>query len=92
MNIRRTYFWMALLLLALGLGLGSLSLLLDLSGFFGGMFQGAAVMLLVLAAYVFGRYIWWERGQDSADAKSTEWLPSRDGNKALPTRDSEGQS
>ncbi|WP_461170804.1 hypothetical protein [Arthrobacter sp. Z1-15] len=90
MNIRRTYLWMALLLLALGLGLGSLYLLLDLSGFFGGMCSGAAVMLMILAAYVFGRYIWWERGKDRTDG--TEWLPSRDRNDWLPSRKREGRS
>ena len=89
MNTRSIYLWMALIFLALGLGLASAYFLLDLSGFFGGMCAGAASVLLVLATYLFGRSIWWNRGKDRAG--DGEWLPSRERNDWLPSRDRGGQ-
>ncbi|WAP50700.1 hypothetical protein OL239_11760 [Arthrobacter sp. ATA002] len=85
MTTRRTFFWMGFLLLALGLALGSLYLFLGLDGFLGGMCSGASVMLMIIAAYIFARCIWWERSRGSAG--NTGWLPSRDRNDWLPSRD-----
>ncbi|GAA3287670.1 hypothetical protein ACFFON_06400 [Arthrobacter citreus] len=90
MNTRRIFFWLALVLLILGVTLGGLFVVLELDGFFGGMCAGAGVMFLVLAAYVFGRFIWFERGR--GQASGTEWLPSRDRNDWLPSRDQENRS
>jgi hypothetical protein len=89
MNTRRLFFWLAFTLLILGITLGGLFVVLDLEGFLGGMCAGAGVMLMVLAAYIFGRYIWWERG---GRTDGTEWLPSRERNDWLPSRDQEGHS
>lgn len=77
MNTKRLYFWISLTLLLLGVTLGGLFVVLDLGGFFGGMCAGAGVMFMVLAAYIYGRYVLRDQGQDD-DVASDGWLPSRD--------------
>lgn len=75
MTTRRLGFWLSLTLLLLGLTLGGLFVVLDLGGFFGGMCAGAGVMLMLLAAYIYGRYAW---DHSRGDAAPDGWLPSRD--------------
>ena len=58
----------------LGLALGGLYLWLDPDGFFGGMFAGASVTSIIFGAYVYVRYLWWDRERD---AEAADWLPSR---------------
>lgn len=47
-------------------------------GFWHGFFQGAAIALLLVSAYLFGRSMW------ARDKEDREWLPSQDG-PDLPT-------
>lgn len=76
MTTRRLGFWLSLTLLLLGLTLGGLFVVLDLGGFFGGMCAGAGVMLMLLAAYIYGRYALADHSR--GDAAPDGWLPSRD--------------
>lgn len=66
---------LAFLMLATGLGLIALYLVLDLDGFFKGMCQGAAFMLIVLSVY-FGILCVRRHGPNST--QPSDWLPSRD--------------